>query len=52
MEVELYEVSVCTFPAYPDTGISARSADNERKRAAEVKAWAKRTKERMDNLWH
>lgn len=52
MEVELYEVSVCTFPAYPTTEVSARSADRDRARRAEVKAWAERTKERIDNLWH
>lgn len=52
MEVELYEVSVCTFPAYTTTEVSARSADRDRARRAEVKAWAERTKERIDNLWH
>lgn len=36
-EVELYEVSCCTFPAYESTNISAREADREEaaKRAAE-----------------
>lgn len=38
-DVELFEVSVCTFPAYEETGISARrrDADELKKRAAE--AW-------------
>lgn len=52
MEVELYEVSVCTFPAYETTEVSARSADRDRARRAEAKAWAERTKERIDNIWH
>ena len=28
-EVELHEVSVCTFPAYEDTNVSAREAQRE-----------------------
>ena len=45
-EVELYEVSCCTFPAYKDTNISAREADRDElvRRAAEsaqkrLEAW-------------
>lgn len=30
MDVRLHEVSVCTFPAYPDTSVSARSAEAEK----------------------
>lgn len=43
-EVELYEVSCCTFPAYKDTNISAREADRDEalRRAAELR------KQRMD----
>lgn len=53
MEVELYEVSVCTFPAYESTEVSARSAENDRqRRAGAVKAWADACKERIDKLWH
>lgn len=38
-EVELYEVSCCTFPAYKDTNISAREADRDEavRRAAAAK---------------
>lgn len=52
MEVRLYEVSVCTFPAYEDTEVSARCMENERQRRQDFKAWADRAKERMNNLWH
>lgn len=38
-EVELYEVSVCTFPAYEATNISAREAQRDTLRARELDAW-------------
>lgn len=37
--VKLYEVSVCTFPAYKDTSVSARKADYETIRARKLEAW-------------
>lgn len=37
--VKLYEVSVCTFPAYKDTSVSARRADYETIRARKLEAW-------------
>ena len=47
-DVELFEVSVCTFPAYEETSISARhrSADEFKKRASE--AWKMQMKERLN----
>lgn len=46
-DVELFEVSVCTFPAYEETNVSARDrADVERKIA---EAWKIRMKERIKN---
>lgn len=38
-EVDLYEVSVCTFPAYEDTGVQARkkSFEQEQKRMAQTR---------------
>ena len=46
-DVELFEVSVCTFPAYEETGVSARHRDAEelKKRASE--AWKLKMKERL-----
>lgn len=37
--VKLYEVSVCTFPAYKDTSVSARKADYETILARKLEAW-------------
>lgn len=37
MDVRLHEVSVCTFPAYPDSSCSARSAEAEKMR--ELRTW-------------
>ena len=53
-EVELYEVSCCTFPAYKDTNISAREAQRDalEQRAAEaaqkrLDAWKSEAMERI-----
>lgn len=39
-KVKLYEVSVCTFPAYESTAVSARKHDLEEIRKKERKTWA------------
>ena len=46
-KVDLWEVSVCTFPAYEETNISARKHDAEeiKKRASE--AWKERTLKKL-----
>lgn len=48
-DIDLYEVSCCTFPAYEETGIVARS--NERKEIIKRKneAWKTQMKERLTN---
>lgn len=38
-EVNLYEVSACTFPAYQETNIAARSAERDTIRSRELAAW-------------
>ena len=38
-EVELYEVSCCTFPAYEETNISARSAQRDDIQKRQREAW-------------
>lgn len=47
-DVELFEVSVCTFPAYEETGVTARhrDADELKKRANE--AWKVQMKNRLN----
>jgi hypothetical protein len=47
--VELYEVSCCTFPAYEQTNISARSAERDKIKERELKAWKERMKARLKN---
>ena len=46
-EVELYEVSACTFPAYRETNITARAAERDALRARELDAWRERMKGAM-----
>lgn len=50
-DVKLYEVSCCTFPAYQETNISARSDERATMLKREVEAWKKSTEERL-NKWH
>lgn len=46
-KIDLFEVSVCTFPAYEETNISARKHDAEeiKKRASE--AWKEKTMKKL-----
>ena len=46
-DVELYEVSVCTFPAYEETNVSARSQQRDQIRARALAAWKEQMKARM-----
>lgn len=46
-KVDLHEVSVCTFPAYEQTGIQARKAQVERHREREFEARRTKLKERL-----
>ena len=48
-KVKLYEVSVCTFPAYSETNISARAADREALRQRQLDAWKSKMKEALKN---
>lgn len=45
----LYEVSACTFPAYEDTNVSARSAQREELQKREAEAWRAKMKERLNH---
>lgn len=47
--VDLYEVSCCTFPAYEETNISARSAQRDTIRQRDLEAWKTRMKERLSD---
>lgn len=48
-KVKLYECSVCTFPAYAETNLEARTRDRDRIRARELEAWKTKMKEKIAN---
>lgn len=50
-EVKLFEISVCTFPAYEATSLSARSAGEGAGRRRQFELWRERAQERIDK-WH
>lgn len=45
--VKLYEVSCCTFPAYEETSISARTRDLEEIKKRQHEAWKENMKKRI-----
>ncbi len=49
--VMLYEVSVCTFPAYRETEVQARRDDLRNIRARQLEAWKNNLKARLEK-WH
>lgn len=48
-EVKLYEVSVCTFPAYRDTVVQARNSEYEEMKKRKLETWKQKQKERIEN---
>ena len=46
-EVELHEVSVCTFPAYKETSIAARAAQRDRLTAERLESWKEARKAKL-----
>lgn len=48
-DVRLYEVSVCTFPAYDQTSVAARCSAKDEINKRSVQAWRERMKERIKN---
>lgn len=46
-KIDLHEVSVCTFPAYEDTGVQARKAEVEQHRQRLLEAKKKQLRERI-----
>ena len=43
-DVNLFEVSACTFPAYQETNIAARSAERDAHKSRELLAWKTKLK--------
>ena len=48
----LYEISVCTFPAYKETSVSARRQDLENIRKRQAEAWRASMRKRLEELKH
>lgn len=48
----LYEVSVCTFPAYTETSVSARKQQLDTIRQREAQAWRESMKSRLEATKH
>ena len=46
-EVKLYEASCCTFPAYEETSISARTRDLEEIKKRSLEAWKENIRKRL-----
>ena len=46
-EVDAHEVSVCTFPAYEDTGVQARHSEVEQYREKQAEQWKHERHQRM-----
>ena len=47
-KIDLHEVSICTFPAYEDTGVQARQAEVEQHRQRLFEAKKKQLRERIE----
>lgn len=48
-EAKLWEVSVCTFPAYQETNVAARTRDKEELEKRRAEAWRANMKARLKN---
>ena len=48
-DVNLFEVSACTFPAYQETNIAARSEERDTMLKREVEAWKEKTRRRLNH---
>ena len=46
-DLDLIEVSVCTFPAYEETNVQARSSQRDEIKKRELDAWKQQMKERL-----
>lgn len=46
-DVNLFEVSVCTFPAYEETNVAARSRERDELQARRLEAWKAEAKNKL-----
>lgn len=49
-EIDLHEVSVCTFPAYEETGVQARQKQLEQHKQRQLEVRKNKLKERLENI--
>lgn len=49
-DVNLFEVSVCTFPAYKETNVAARSAERDAIKARQLEAWKTKAKAKLKGV--
>jgi HK97 family phage prohead protease len=49
-EIDLHEVSVCTFPAYEETGVQARHKEVEQYKVKQLEVRKRELKERIDKI--
>lgn len=49
LDARLAEVSICTFPAYQETNVSARAAEREALMTRQKEAWRTKMKERLEH---
>lgn len=49
-EAELYECSICTFPAYEETNVSARAKDKADYEKRQAEAWREKMKKRLKGV--
>lgn len=50
LSVKLYEVSVCTFPAYAETSVEARKEDRAQLMKRRTEAWREEMRERLKGV--
>jgi len=50
-EIKLYEITVCTFPAYKSTSLSARAEERKSLEKRKFELWKEQQKERISK-WH
>ena len=49
-QIDLHEVSVCTFPAYEQTGVQARQQEVKQHKERQLEAWRAQMKARLQNV--
>ena len=50
LKADVREISICPFPAYPQTVIQARKNDYETTRTQKIKSWKESIKKRMEAM--